>query len=624
MKKAKILAFTLTLAMLLSALLVPVSAFVNVPEETYSSVTSDTDITANILDTETIGDYYQESAWGASTVDGVKDEKDAYVDHLFVTPTLGHKRGASDATTATFHLWYSNDANHLYFYMEVNGNDSKISSNELARLHVDFYNQHSGYNATAKNPYTTFVNTASPYTGGALAFDIPNGTASNYRGAPLDHLTEYKVVTNGGKFMIEGKLELPGFINRAIEEDKKQPVIGVGQEVRVTGLDTKGVVTEYCLGYFDTSSYPATDNGKDTNEFGTFYDNATLYPDLVLATENSEILTPEDTANGVLNVTDVEFNINGTMDDGEGWASVPYVSLNDRFGSSATAVNDTDGRIYLSTDGENLYAYISSDLPQYTTYFYVQLDSSVNKATNSVSTMDRFAEFTLYPSGAKTSTLEHTKDIAYTTEDGSTIGKTIYKFNEDGTGAEIKMPLPESVKTALQTGDFTFKIGSLIRTANAANSSYTAQTVSYDYGFDWNNGTIPVTLPQTVAETSSEVQVEGFQSREDGETDIRFVSSLKGNWEDYEALGFEFTYEGQTAIANCKYVYESLKAGEGVLDPASYDADYFFCYTILNLEAGDYTFAIRSWTQKEGEAKEYSASVEYSFTVNSDGSVTVK
>lgn len=622
MKKAKILAFTLTLAMLLSALLVPVSAVVNAGDGdgTYSG-----DPTALLLKNATLDDNYQQSSWGTPVIDGTKDAT-LYKQYTKVTSNVDNK-----SSNASFDIWYTNDGTHLYFFAEVNMPSSKTEygANDQFRLYLDFYNQHDKVyvyktNQTGGNAYQTYIEAnRSSYTNVDTLKSIQvqynvkdevlnDASTETYLGTKG---TGYAFTKETTSYTLEGRILLPTYIKNAIAEGER-PVIGLGYEIR-----NNAQAPQYVLGYFDANAYDSS-----IDEFNYIWDDYSLCPDMVLAAENNNdplfTVADEVETNETVNVTKATFDVNGSMDDGEGWASLPYVHLDLPY-LNATAVNTSaNANVYLSTDGENLYAFVDSTSPVYLMYFYVQLYSNVKKET--ANSIDKFAEILLYPSGAGTSVIEHSSNVKYTTTDGSAIGQTVYAFDTTGKTAEIKMPLPEDVKTSLQTGDYTFKLGTLLRIANAENNGYIAQIVSQDYWFDWSNGTIPVTLPQTVAETSSEVQVEGFQSRDDGETDVRFVSSLKGNWEDYEALGFEFTYKGQTANADCRYVYESLKAGEGELDPANYGANYFFCYTLLNLEAGDYTFGIRSWTQKADEAKEYSASVEYSFTVNADGSVTVK
>lgn len=125
-----------------------------------------------------------------------------------------------------------------------------------------------------------------------------------------------------------------------------------------------------------------------------------------------------------------------------------------------------------------------------------------------------------------------------------------------------------------------------------------------------------------------EVVVEGFQTR-DGEkentTDARFVATLRGDYRDLDGLGFEFTYGEKTVNVDCKYVYSSLIAGGETITPDMFEGDYFFCYTLRNIKEGDYTLDVRAYTQKKGSTERvYGDIVTKAFTVNADGSVTVK
>lgn len=125
---------------------------------------------------------------------------------------------------------------------------------------------------------------------------------------------------------------------------------------------------------------------------------------------------------------------------------------------------------------------------------------------------------------------------------------------------------------------------------------------------------------------SSAVVVEGVQTKKnsDNTADLRFVASLKGSYLDYLGAGFEFTLNGQTVSVDCKHVYKTLNSNKGVISPADYDADYFFCYTLKNVSAGTYTISIRSWSHEDGaQTKIYSQTKTATFIVASDGSVEI-
>lgn len=134
-------------------------------------------------------------------------------------------------------------------------------------------------------------------------------------------------------------------------------------------------------------------------------------------------------------------------------------------------------------------------------------------------------------------------------------------------------------------------------------------------------------LDSFTIEDRPEVVVEGFQTKDaviENRADARFVATLRGDYKDLETLGFEFTYGGKTVSVDCNHVYTSIIAAEKTLTPDSFGGDYFFCYTLKNMKAGEYEIAVRPYTQKRGGAERiYGDTVTKSFTVNEDGSVEV-
>ena len=624
MRKTKLLAFSLTVAMLLSVLLVPVNAFVLVETENYSGLTDET-VTPNILNPETIGKNYKESAWGASTIDGVMDEKDAYVKGSYtVSNTVS---GASSATsTAEYHLWYSNDAEYLYFYLNVDSVDSAIhTSDELARLNFDFFNQHK-LSYTAGNAYTNFINGSSTYVGGMLEFNASTDSYKDYKGKikTNGNITDNDVVitTNGGDYTVEGRVKLPEFIKNSIVAGN-QPVIGAAQEVRYCN---GGTTTS--LGYFDTDT-EGFDVSKD--EFSSLYNNHTISPDLVLATSTSTLKNSEVSEQVTLTepITDT---LNAVMDDGEGWAKVPYLKL-DRLANGITGIAGEKGSVdvYVSTDGENLYLFYEAPVAINNALGMIQLsDNFFRNDSKGTDNRDWFVYFNAYDTGNGVEySNQYRTGSKYTSGDGTRFGQITAVHNDDKTVWEMKIPLPDGsynkidgydndIVEQLKNGDVTIKFNAFINSNNGYYHSSLYSTTN------WNKAQIPLTLPK--APSNSNIVVEGLQDRveADGLTDVRFLASLKGDYQDYEALGFEFGYQEHNATANCKYVYTSIKAGDDLVTPDLYEADYFFCYTIYNLEAGDYVFTVRSWSQKEGESKSYSEATVFDITVNQDGSVTAR
>lgn len=166
-----------------------------------------------------------------------------------------------------------------------------------------------------------------------------------------------------------------------------------------------------------------------------------------------------------------------------------------------------------------------------------------------------------------------------------------------------------------------------ILTPNDAIPTYTEVKVDGDKIIMTVRQIDGLVLDEFTIEDRPEVVVEGFQTKNgttENRADARFVATLRGDYRDLEALGFEFTYGEKTVTVDCNHVYTDIIAGGETITPDIYGGDYFFCYTLRNMKAGEYTFDIRPYTQKKGtEEKIYGETVTKSFTVNDDGSVSV-
>ncbi|MBQ8849471.1 MAG: hypothetical protein IJ011_03945, partial [Clostridia bacterium] len=534
MRKTKLLAFIMTLAMLLSALLVPVSAVVNAGDGdgAYSG-----DPTALLLKNTTLDDGFQESSWGTATIDGTKD--DVYKEYTHVKSNIDNK-----ASGASFDVWYVNDGTYIYYYLNVNMPSSKTeyAANDQIRFYADFYNQHDKVyvQKTPDNKYQVYLEddrqdyaNVDTLRSAQLQYGVKNESvsAATYMGTKD---TDYKFVKETTSYVLEGRILLPKYIQTAIAQGER-PVIGWGYEIR-----NNTQAPQYVLGYFDPDSYEYL----KSDEFNYIWDDYSLCADMVLSAENNNTqlrtVTPEAVAN--VNITDKAFEVNGTMDANEGWASAPYFT----FGGQLDSVTNPYADIYLSTDYENLYVYIDAHAPINRAYFYLQLDDTISKIKEGG--FDKFLALTVQGKCVGTDTMQHSNGTAYSTTDGSAFGQTTYSFNEECSTLEIKVPMTTAMKETLGSGDLTFKIGNIIRFWDGdgtASGDYTTQIGSNNAAsnsLNWNNGTLPVTIPQLPADST--VEVEGFQTRKETTTDVRFVASLQGEYTDYEALGFEFTLNG--------------------------------------------------------------------------------
>ena len=635
MRKTKILACFMSLAMLMSALLIPANATVNAGDGdgAYSG-----DPTVLVLDeTMELGSGYQQSSWGTPTIDGSAADGE----YQSYTRTVSNLENCSGKATK-FDIWYANNGTHLYFYLSATlPSGHTYDNNDIARFYLDFYNQHDKVYTTLTrngNPYQTYLEDGRSYAdtetlrSGQFEYNINTEAVSDatYMGTKG---TDYVITKSSNTaYTIEGRILLPKYIQDAIAAGNR-PVIGLGHEVR----QKINNVEQYVMGYFDASAY----DSASVNEYGFIYDDYSMCPDLVLAAEsNCEPLLKTDETCSIAN----EVTLDGAMGDTEGWATLPYMILDSFDDGAVNTVAYRPAEVYVSTDRENLYLFVDAPYAIYRTYFFIQLDEAINKGTSA--SVDG-TDWLLYgglrgtENNGQGSTLQKNKNANYATDGSNAFGQTTWQYNAEKTAVEIKIPLPDNstvnettgkandIKTQLTKQDVDLEISVFVRQSNSTNDGYTTQRVSAPYGSNWNEGEVKVTLPKLPSTT--EIQVEGLQHRVEVDattgvqsTDVRFVASMKGEYTDYESIGFSFVYDGKTATPSCQYVYTGLMAAGEMIYPDRYEANYFFCYTIEDLAAGEYTFDVRCWSVKKGsETAIYSDMVTVNLTVNEDGTVTI-
>ena len=640
MKTAKILALIMTLAMLLSALLIPVDAMVLAGDgdNTYSG-----DPTALLLKDTTLDSGFQQSVWGTPTIDGTKDS--LYQDYAYVKSNVNNVSG----NTAYFDLWYANDGEYLYFYLNTKNLPSGCSftnSKGLARFYIDFYNQHDQIHNAVKSAYQLYIENGKDngqnysdtekLVGGQFTYTLLTSGTTADKSAYMGTLGEnYQFVkVSDTEYILEGKILLPEYIQSTITgSEAERAVIGVGHEMRHKAWNstTQKDEEKYVLGYFDADSY----NYENCAEWTKIYDDYTLCPDLVLATEtdNTEILTYKETCTEISN-----FALDGVMGAEEGWSTLPYAILDQlTSGTDDRTVSPVayyDSRVYIGTDYKNLYIFVDSSRAINNTYVFLQLvtegEALIHKDTNgnNVDGSDKFLYGQFKANGTYDLRRNGGANFKYTT--AHAFGNSVCKYTDDCKAVEIKIPLSEDIRNDLKNGSVKFNADTFIRTANADNSGYTAQLGASNMGNkNWIEYYGEIIIPQAPAtepeEIPSAVQYEGFQIH-DTDGKIRFVASLKGNYTEYSEIGFEFTNNGTKGEVNCTKVYTSILADGETLLPATFEADYFFCYTMHTFPEGTYdSFSVRCWTIKNGETeKQYSESRDYSFTVDANGDITVE
>ena len=166
-----------------------------------------------------------------------------------------------------------------------------------------------------------------------------------------------------------------------------------------------------------------------------------------------------------------------------------------------------------------------------------------------------------------------------------------------------------------------------ITTSDSAQPAYTEVRVDGDRLVMTIRQLDGLILDTFTIEDRPEVVVEGFQTalgEAENTADVRFVASMKGDYRNYESVGFELTYNGKSVSKSCHYVYEGIMAAGELLDPSAYGADYFFCYTIGDIAEGTYIFEVRAWHKKKGsDTVMYSDSHTVTFKVDSTGIVSV-
>ena len=281
MRKTKLLAFIMTLAMLLSALLVPVSAVVNAGDGdgAYSG-----DPTALLLKNTTLDDGFQQSAWGTPTIDGTKD--DLYKEYTHVTSNID-----SQTSGASFDIWYTNDGTHLYYYLSVKLPSTKTAyaNSDIVRFYFDFYNQHDKVyvQKTTGNKYQVYleedrdVEDTETLRSAQFGYVVSTEAIANNSGSATylgTKGTDYIFSKETTSYTLEGKILLPKYIQSAIAANER-PVIGLGYEIR-----NNSAAPKYVLAYVDPTSY----NSLTTDLFSYIYDDFSLCPDLVLAAENNK------------------------------------------------------------------------------------------------------------------------------------------------------------------------------------------------------------------------------------------------------------------------------------------------------------------------------------------------
>ena len=612
MKKTKLLAFILSLIMVVSTFAVaPLTVFATEATSYQSTLVPLPAAMKNDCKTTTdevwsrIEDTLKFNVW-----------QNSYASPTTIT------ENATEAATVKI----ANDEQYIYFYVEQTGNYGQDMHIRIA------YGDDIILNAARKGgTYDTdnqiWINSANSTRTSDKYGSITGYVASGLNAAKTNNTAIY-----------EGKFTMPETLKEAVLANDVDIKISMflrtdnrqADNTTTTGGSwTNGLTTDGC-------EYDA--NSTDTTKWQT----VTL----------KQAISSADRANPIVSkVMGAPMNVNGKMDAGEGWAELPYAVL-DKMDSNPynagglTNVYNVAPAIRLSTDGDYLYAYAELTDEQ---------SLASNDTDNQLYMMWKFSDTDYYRINVYTSkALEYEgtgKESANTTYNTSGTPLREFKLGDDSEDylkianvledgkrtIELALKLSPAVKSALMEGDVTAGFAAYMRTnIPSQNYGYTSDSCLFATGDYWadvaklDNMTLP-------SYNSSRPVIAGAQTREsatvENAVDVRFVAALSdaeflaGTADacKYSEAGFDFTSNGKTVSINCWNLYKSLLAAGEPVTPDTYGGDFFFCYTIQGLEAGNsYDFSVKCWTKEADADKVYSAyTYDVTVAVNANGVATI-
>lgn len=497
---AAALAATMMLSVLLAASLFPASA-------DDSALAADNRVLAS---DDTLFPGTRVSGWGTPAIDGTKDEA-VYQEFSRISDNIDGK-----SSNASFDIWYANDGEHLYFYLEVtvpSGNTNKVvlNNNDLTRLYIDFFNQHTQIYQKTENEYQVqILNTdtsknqkvagsADSYNGGQFAYTPNSGAAVGSRGAAagigsvangdviykIQYSDDAQADVNG--YIIEARIDLPDYIQTDIEAEL-QPIIGVGYEVR-NNVDQP----QYNLTYNDMGMVPL-ENGEDY--FSWLWADYTVAPDLVLSNDSDTNKTDLGLTSPICeDVSGKTITIDGKMGADEGWAGLPYVYLDsttDNGTSISGPVTGVAPEIYLGADENYVYAfYETANLDSVWMYFQYGFGEEVTGEDAGLFVEARI-DLQQATDGSYGFRYKYGSGT-YSEGDDFYDNSRFAVLTENGKKyVEIQIPIPQSVKQARVNGAFPMTFGALERISDKSDAGYISSA-----GFSWSAGKIALTLPQT-------------------------------------------------------------------------------------------------------------------------------
>ena len=397
-----------------------------------------------------------------------------------------------------------------------------------------------------------------------------------------------------GCYTVECKLPIPKSVQKQTDTATVEVKISVAQ-----GLDGigGGYISETAIvGANESTARNAKDNGI-----------AVTLPQIA-----PEDVPPPDEMPVVENVAGRTVTIDGRMSAEEGWAAIPYALLDTAgFGADLSDVT-VDSKVYFSTDGQNLYMFFKSGAEKHGEDPLLYLNLCFKGFEKNLEIVVQMLEG---KTGFWRWRCNDTAQTEYTNQAKLNAAQaTVIAENE--TTVELRIPLPDSEKSAMLDGETNIKFGIFER----YNSKSGDAGASPSEGFGWN-ANISMKLPMV------EVRNIGIHSRINPDNadkrDVRFLAVI-GNYADYEELGFHLVLNGEReATVNSYIVYSAINAGDQQIYAENYGGKYFFAYTLTGLEKGAvYTFGVTAFAKKANAEVVRSSKYTVTVTVNAEGIVS--
>ena len=217
---------------------------------------------------------------------------------------------------------------------------------------------------------------------------------------------------------------------------------------------------------------------------------ATLFSGLIIPISATEVTAPSSIGKTV--------NIDGVRNDSEGWGTTPVAYLDKIYGNSEMSESDARGAVYVTADKE--YVYIFFELYK---EYNVVFDSATTQTFLKVYFGDAGEEEIGFwgTNAGKTRTNPSSK--SWTTGAEKSFSGTAVNVTDGAYTVECKLPIPEAVKTSMETASVDIKI-SVAQGLSTIGGGYISNTVitgaSESTARNAKDNGITVTLPKNPSE----------------------------------------------------------------------------------------------------------------------------